>query len=618
MKIIRLVAIYLFLTTSISAQEEPQVEFGKVTPQDFQDKYYAKDSTANAVVLYEVGEVSFPIDFVYQYRAALYTRVLYYHVRFRIFKKSGVDQGIIKIPLTKVGFAQTEEIQELEGYTYNLENGKVVTSKLTKESIFHEHVIDYNYQDKITMPNVKEGSIVELKYMIVTPFTLGYNPKTWKFQRDIPVVWSEYRLRIPNEIIYRHVPGGYLKFFINRKQPSMSRLNLQNRPAQAYRFVIKDAPAFHNEKFITSEIDYLARVSFELISVAIPGEIILNFSDTWENVVKYTLKDVNLGEALRQRRFLQEIAAQIETIKDSAQKINAAFEHISKNIKWDKSLVPVPVKNLATVYENKKGNPTEINIMLINLLREIGFDANPVIISTRGNGELNEIFPMTGQFNYTLAHIVFQGKDMLLDATDPLVKPGMLPERCLNGTGYLLKNKRSRFVSLAPTYKKAKFETVTASIDPKTGILKGSVSSSADGYDAYSQRSSIKEDGEEEFIRKIKQENAEWQLSNFKIENKEKLSETFNLSCDFESNENLGTDLIYLNPMLLSKITDNPFKETNRIYPVDLQLRLDKAFMGTIKIPEGYVVEEIPEPANVLLPDNLGSLPTLFQLMQMK
>lgn len=601
MKHIRWAMLFCCITNLVIAQDIPEIKYGKVTVQDLQQNYSSIDSSAEAIVLYESGNVDFGAE------AGFYKMIYSVHVRYKILKKSGLDRAIFKIPVIKANHMQTEMLSHLEGCTYNLENGKVVVSKLNKESVFHEKPVDDVYQEKITMPNVKEGSIFELTYQIETPFTVRVNPKTWYFQQEIPVLWSIYQVKIPTELIYRNITGGYLKFLAKTKVSAMcTRSWGLDGPAEQYLFVVKDAPAFHDEKFITSKKDYISRVTFELTGASIPGDFIRNFSDTWENVVKTTLKDELLGEALRQKRFLKDAIQQLQPIKDTLQKVNAAFEYVSKQIKWDETRTIVPETDLNKVFENKKGNPAEINIILINLLKELGLDANPLILSTRGNGEINELFPMTGQFNYLIAHVNCNGKDILMDATDPLSSPGMLPERCLNGTGRLLNAKKSRFISLEPLHKKASFEMVNVNIDPKTGSITGNVSYSGKGYEAYEKCLLVKEKGEEAFVKEIKQRNSEWQLANFKIENATKPVELFKMSFDFESPDNASAETLYLNPMLFSKMEENPFKESDRIYPVDLEFRSDHSYIANIKIPQGYKVIELPQAASVMLPENLG------------
>lgn len=608
MKIIQLAAMACLFSANALAQS-PDVKYGKVSAEDFKTTFTA-DSSAEAVVIYEKGFVEFGMD------DTGIKMIKRYHVRYKILKKSGTDRGIIKIPLVKYGGGNSELLRSFDGCTYNLENGKVIASKLKNESVFHEHLSDDFYQDKMSMPNLKEGSIFEYRYVLETPYGVRSNPRAWYFQKDIPVAWSEYTMLIPIYLTYRNITGGYLKFFIDKKENSRTNLSSGlDLQATSYQYAMKDIPSFHEEKFITSQEDYLSKVNFELIKVAIPGRIIENYADTWDNVTKTSLKDYNFGEYLHQKKFLKEISQELSQIKDTIKKVNAAFEYISKNIKWNNMLALVPLRDLSTVFENKTGNAAEINVMLVNLLKSVGLDANIVILSTRGNGEINELYPMMGQFNYTIACVTINGKDILMDATDPFTKPGMLPERCLSGTGRLMKEKGARFVSLRPTEKNARFEMLTAALNPATGEISGSSVISKGGYEGREIREQLKEKGEDELVKEFKKENAEWEIKNFKLENKDNISESIKLSFDFIFPENVSATTIYINPMLSGKVTGNPFTEQNRIYPVDLMAASDNMYMATIKIPEGYAVDELPKPASVALPDNLGKFSYLINVV---
>ena len=44
---------------------------------------------------------------------------------------------------------------------------------------------------KVTMPNVKVGSVIEITYKVRSDFI--FNFQDWEFQSTIPTVWSEYQ-----------------------------------------------------------------------------------------------------------------------------------------------------------------------------------------------------------------------------------------------------------------------------------------------------------------------------------------------------------------------------------------------------------------------------------------
>ena len=50
-------------------------------------------------------------------------------------------------------------------------------------------------------------------------------------------------------------------------------------------------------------------------------------------------------------------------------------------------------------------------------------------------------------------------------------------------------------------------------------------------------------------------------------------------------------------------MTENPFKAENRTYPVDFAFPIKKTYVFKMTIPEGYIVEDLPEKGVITLPE---------------
>ena len=95
-------------------------------------QYTAIDSSASAVVLADYGRTK--IDYLPNRGFQLvFTR----HCRIKVFTSSGYEQADVMVPLYRDG-GDREKISQIKGYTYNLENGKVVKTKLKKNGKFLE------------------------------------------------------------------------------------------------------------------------------------------------------------------------------------------------------------------------------------------------------------------------------------------------------------------------------------------------------------------------------------------------------------------------------------------------------------------------------------------------
>ena len=71
---------------------------------------------------------------------------------------------------------------------------------------------------KFTLPNARQGSIVEVSYRVVSDFL--FNFQDWEFQHSIPTRWSEYRAVIPEYFYYERYTQGYVPLTINGHETS--------------------------------------------------------------------------------------------------------------------------------------------------------------------------------------------------------------------------------------------------------------------------------------------------------------------------------------------------------------------------------------------------------------
>ncbi len=164
------------------------MKFGKIDTAHFQMKAYEKDTSAEALILGDYGESQIVYDpeegFVVEYSR---------HFRAKVFKKSGYDLANQEIILYHYGNGQ-QKVLSLKGSVYNMENGKVVESVLDKSMIFDEEIDTRHTDHKFTLPNVREGSILEFYYKVRSDF---WSSPDWEFQHDIPALWSECRVSYP-------------------------------------------------------------------------------------------------------------------------------------------------------------------------------------------------------------------------------------------------------------------------------------------------------------------------------------------------------------------------------------------------------------------------------------
>ncbi|MCW5910450.1 MAG: DUF3857 domain-containing protein [Cyclobacteriaceae bacterium] len=586
--------------------------------EDLKMTSYTKDSSAAAVVLADYGESSL----IYSQSDGFtlkFERIL----RIKILTKDGLDYANFTIPLYHSG-SNDEKLTGLKAVTYNLENGKVVETKMKGEGILKEK-LDANVNlTKITLPNVKEGSVIEIAYGINSDFV--FNFQDWEFQGSIPKRWSEYRARIPEYFHYDKYSQGYVVFDINEHTQAAGVINItskersEGRVTQTtfsndkidytenrYRWVAKDVPAFKAEPFITTERNYISKINFELASTKFPNQASKIYMGSWADINKQYWESSDFGGEVTGNGFLNKTVDEITAgVTEPEKKLVALSNYVKQNITWDGYSRRFTTKPLRKVLEEKKGNSAEINLLLASMLNKAGLTANPVLISTRDHGFVREQIPVSSQFNYVVCMAMIDNKPVLLDATEKLLPAGALPERCLNGSGLVISGKGHSWVSLQASVKSRSVSNSDFSL-LHDGILNGKLVVERSGFDGLRSRKKYFSKSEDEYVKDFIGTRP-WEVSSKEISNTKEIhlpvKETYDITISEAAT--VAGDIIYINPILFDRIEENPFKLENRQYPVDYSSAFDRVYISRITLPEGFQVDELPKPKVISLPENTG------------
>ncbi|MCX2739612.1 DUF3857 domain-containing protein [Pontibacter anaerobius] len=585
------------------------VKFGKVSEEELKMSVYDKDTSAAAVILSDYGFSRF------EYMGELKV-VFERQVRIKILKKSAYDWADMEVPYFQKGSGK-ERVSSIKGYTYNLDNGKITKEKLESKSVFEEQKSEYWFAKKFTMPNVKEGSVIDISYTVTSDFV--YTLRDWEFQHSIPVVWSEYRARIPEYFDYKFLMQGYHGLYKNESLKEAATGSASASPDMlnnAYVWIMKDVPALKEEKYITTLDDYQSKIEFELQRVSFPGRPSQIMTGDWAKVTSDLMTADKFGVQLNRNGFFKDELAAIQSKHKSQQEQLAAIYNLVKNrMKWNDRNGLEATTSIRKAWDERTGNAADINLLLTSMLLEAGFDAAPVIISTRNNGRINTAMsPMVTKFNYVIAQVKVGEKEYLLDATDPLLPLGVLPGRCLNGQGRLVKKgSPGRWVDLAPAISYTKLVSANLFINGQ-GEIVGTGSESLGGYGAISMRRTILDEGENNYTERLAKEVGDFKLTKPVVKNLDDLTNPVNITYNINVNgSGRGNDIIYLNPMLGRGEKENPFKLTERLYPVDFGMPIDETYICSFTIPEGYEMEEAPQSIAVNLPENGGRFMYMVQ-----
>lgn len=613
--------IVVFITSSIIANaQKPKVKFGKIEEKDLLMKVYDKDTSADALILYNEGELRFEYNnekgFQYVYNE---------HIRIKIFNSNAFNYANRIISLYHAG-QNEERLTSFRAVTYNMKDGEIEKSKIDNGDILWEDYSKNTRKGSYTMPNVVEGSVIDISYSIKSDYIYYLRP--WQFQHNIPVVWSEYYVVIPEFYKYNVHFNGFYKLDIHEKaniQESFSyrRVGLQQQNtgvkevhegtinSNSLRMLMASSniPAFKKEPYMPTSKKYLFEAEFELSSIQYPGEIQKSYAKSWNSVHTEMMEDEEFGRQLT-KGFASEKVKEI-TSKCSGEKeiVDAIYKYVQDNYKWDNRYTVLVSQPLRKIFTEKRGSSCEINLLLTLMMREAGIRANPVLISTKDNGMINTDHPGLYQFNYTICNVRIGDSNYLLDATDNNCSPGFLPLRCVNGHGLELSDNGFEWINLEP--KSISKEMIYGSFTfDEEYSLKGNLQRQMTNYFAYNFIKEVNNyQSREKYIEEFANKNHNFQIAEFKFDSIQNISQQkSNMILSITDQVEQYNDLIVFKPLIVYAETENPFKAENRVFPIYFNYPSEQNYILNYEIPEGYKVDELPESIRFSTPDKSLSL----------
>jgi len=615
MKLMKFIALLLLTGFSAEAQK---YELGEVTVAELEEKTHTLEPSAGAAIIYSKGTTR--LDYSDNSGFDVITEV---EMKIKIYSKDGYAWAN-KIIQYYSADTERESVSISKAATYNLVGGTVKKTKLKSDGEFTETVNKYWKQKKIMMPDVKEGSIIEYSYTIRSPF-ISTLPE-WRFQESIPVNYSEFTTRIPEYFTYKPIFRGFYapkttkivgrgSLNSTSKERSGNRVvtTTFNNTTTNYRedvmvYVLEKLSSMKDEKYVDNIDNYTASIEHELSMTMYPNSIAKTYSNNWEDVAKTIYEYDNFGPELKKTGYFEnDITALLAGLTTPAEKAATIFSYVKNRMNWNKFTGYGCDAGVKKAYTDKVGNAAEINLMLTAMLRFAGLNANPVLVSTRGNKIA--LFPARTAFNYVIASVEIDGKNLLLDATTKWSQPNILPIRAVNWHGRLIrKDGTSTDVTLTPQGISKEIINMIVTLD-KDGTASGKARDQYYDYNAYMFRENYTGLSQESYLEKLEKGYKGIEISEYKVSNDKDPAKPVIEDYNFKHSSvaDIIGDKMYLNPMLFLSQAENPFKQEKREYPVDFIFPHQDKYTIGITLPAGYVVESVPQSLNIAMEDNLGS-----------
>ena len=588
-----------------NAQDNINMKFGKPTKEEMSMTTYEADPQADAVVLCRLTDVEYTVQtssYLVDYREKCRIKVLkpngakYAKVTVPYKKNMSVGNNItglrtsfMTIPMDRIsgnsafqeqdgsmsegvfGTDGDEMIEDVKATAFNMEGTKVVKTSLKKSDIVNKTIDEHNYLVEFTVPNVKEGTVIEYEYTIHSQ--LFWELRDWYAQCDIPVVFAKLDMNIPNFLIFNIEDHGIQRLTYTCTAGSM-KYKVESDPlanpmsvvTNHYVYVGRDLKGMPKDDFVWNVKDYWAGITAELRQYRLRGMNQMDYAQTWEKIDNMLLEDPALGLQLSSHSPLHDelTAAHVADITEQRERMAAVCKLVLDKVKWDGTYrLATTDDNTGATLKRGTGSNADVNMLLIQSLRDAGLQAYPVVLRTRDEGMMPYNFPSISKLNSYVVGVQFQnGSTAFVDASSENGFINALPAQLqVESARLIIPDNKSQWVNLQKL-SRPKVTTVIEATLSAQGLLKGKQTT---------LRSGIGQETKEE--KEISLQGA------------------------------ADASTISFSPYSLLPIRENPFTEDQRQLPVEFPTTESDQVIINITLPEGYAVEDAPKSIAATTPD---------------
>jgi len=440
--------LLLLLSISLSSTYAQQkMKMGKVTLEEVSETAHPLEADAKAAILSQKGESILEYNEA-EGRFELLSQV---YKKIKIYDEIANDRANISIAYYEKNGSR-EKVSDIKAVAYNIVNGKIEKSELSKKNIYSEQTSEHWSKEKFAIPNVKKGTVIEYKYSIRSPFI--YEIPRWYYQFDIPCNASSYRVEVPEYYKYKTSSTGLVPLtkeeetrsrsimytvrqHSNSEYDSSTKISTKNLgyTASVQKYTAENTPSLKNVSYVMSTNMYRGSIKFELLSSKFPNRPQKFYTKSWDDIATNLTKSSSFGKQLNKSyKVYSSLIAEAKKMPEK-DRLKHIYHAVQQEFTWNNGIGVYTNKGIKNLVETKAGTVAEINLLLVNLLNEAGLAAYPFVTKIRHNGLLNTAYPTVADLDYVFATTMIDDKVFYLDATDKLLAAGQLPLRAINVNG---------------------------------------------------------------------------------------------------------------------------------------------------------------------------------------
>ncbi len=532
------------------------------------------------------------------------------HVRrvVKILRPQGRGESVVRIGFDKDTKILSMNVWSIgpDGHEYAMKD-----KDMSEEAAESEYVLFQDDKERVAhAPGGDPGAVIAYEYeQRVRPYL---TEKTWFFQGTMPYVSESFTLELP---------AGYTYGTVWAHHAPLEGADLENRH---WRWEMKDVPGIDLARvpLAPSSETLAARMT---VHYAGPG---LGFATdgTWKSIGEWYAQ-------LSKDRLVAspEIAAKAQELTagktDFFDKTEAIAEFLQRELRYvaiEVGVGGIQPHAAADVFRNRYGDCKDKATLLSAMLSTVGVHSALMLVDTDGfidpdapaaeGDHMIAAIQIPEGYNSPRLHSVVTAKSgrryLIFDPTAEKTPFGQLEHELQGSYGVLMEDAESQVIQLPVLDPKLNTMRHSGTFQLEAdGALKGIVTEKSFGdlsEDLREMYSSGDEKERREYLdRVLARDFTAFSVSDVKAENIGSLNQDFSLSYTLSADRYARAmgPLLMVRPRVLGVLSLADFSQDTehekRMVPIDLGQTGQVTDDYTIELPEGYVVDELPNPARL-------------------
>lgn len=284
-------------------------------------------------------------------------------------------------------------------------------------------------------------------------------------------------------------------------------------------------------------------------------------------------------------------------------RMKAIFNYVRNNMNWNRLYSKYAVDGVKDAWQKKSGSSSDINLLLVNLLKQVDLDAYPTLVSERFHGQVNSGYPFIDQFNSVFACVIINKRKYFLDATDNSTPPHLTPYNILNTTGFIVNRKAGGLVNITNDTAQYKEEIVIDMKVAEDGALSGEVLIKSKEYARLRKLDDYKADKKQFIDRYFIVDGTSIAGKDLQVMNLENDSLPFEQQCKISGSLTSTGEYGLLPLNLFTGFDHNPFLSDNRFSNINFGYKRKVNLIISVQLPPNFLIDEMPKSVKLTDPD---------------